>query len=144
MGIIHRDVKPENFLIGRGDDKSGIIYMIDLGLSKQFIDPNTNEHIPFNPKHGLIGTLRYISVGLLPWQFKEKLTPAQRCEKIFMYKKQYPDINLYDRMPVEFLQYYRIVSKLEFTEAPNYQELIKPFEHLLNKFPVEDRDFEWR
>ena len=41
---LHRDLKPENFLIGLGVDY-GIIFIIDFGLSKLYIDQNTKNHI---------------------------------------------------------------------------------------------------
>ena len=34
--FIHRDVKPDNFLIGR-NSRSNLIYLIDFGLSKRFM-----------------------------------------------------------------------------------------------------------
>ena len=43
-GYIHRDIKPGNFLIGKNLD-SKKIYLIDFGLSKRYIDKNTNKHI---------------------------------------------------------------------------------------------------
>jgi len=42
--FIHRDCKPENFLIGSGK-KSNMVYMIDFGLSKRFKCPKSGQHI---------------------------------------------------------------------------------------------------
>ena len=64
---LHRDIKPDNFLIGHtqnGDLQSkeaGKIYMIDLGLGKVWKEGG--RHIP--EKHGkrLIGTPRYASIN---------------------------------------------------------------------------------
>jgi serine/threonine protein kinase len=55
-GIVHRDIKPENFLIktiSRNEKYSNlnsnceqqIVYIIDFGLSKQYIDPITGKHV---------------------------------------------------------------------------------------------------
>ena len=51
-GYIHRDIKPGNFVIGRGE-KNKIIYIIDFGLSKKYIDLETNKHIPYKEGKGL-------------------------------------------------------------------------------------------
>ena len=60
-GYIHRDIKPGNFVIGKGD-KSKIIYIIDFGLSKRYIDKNNKKHIPYKEGKGLTGTARYVSL----------------------------------------------------------------------------------
>jgi serine/threonine protein kinase len=59
--IIHRDVKPDNFLAGLGKKKH-LIYIIDYGLAKRFRDPKTGEHIPYKDEKSLTGTARYASI----------------------------------------------------------------------------------
>ena len=41
---MHRDIKPQNFLIGHGK-KENKLFLIDFGLSKSFMDPKTGKHI---------------------------------------------------------------------------------------------------
>ena len=58
--FIHRDVKPDNFLMGNGR-KGSKVYLVDLGLAKRYI---TKEgQIPYKENKALTGTVRYASVN---------------------------------------------------------------------------------
>lgn len=58
--IIHRDIKPDNFAIGKGKNAHKI-YMIDYGLAKKYLN-SQNKHIEYKTGKGLTGTARYASV----------------------------------------------------------------------------------
>lgn len=60
--FIHRDIKPDNFLIGLGK-RADKIYIIDYGLAKKYRDPRTGQHIPYKDNKSLTGTARYTSIN---------------------------------------------------------------------------------
>ena len=60
--FIHRDVKPDNFLMGLNSNSS-LVHVVDFGLAKRFRNRKTLEHIPFKTKKAVIGTARFASVN---------------------------------------------------------------------------------
>ena len=62
LDFIHRDIKPDNMMMGLGAD-SNILHLIDFGLSRTVIDPATAKHIKFVKGKNLIGTCRFVSVN---------------------------------------------------------------------------------
>ena len=60
--IIHRDIKPDNFLIGASELTKNTIYIIDFGLGK-CCKNSKGEHIPFRDGKSLTGTARYAGLN---------------------------------------------------------------------------------
>lgn len=59
--IIHRDIKPDNFAIGR-EKHSHRIFIIDFGLAKKYMS-SSGTHIRYREGKSLTGTARYASIS---------------------------------------------------------------------------------
>jgi len=55
--FIHRDIKPDNFVMGIGRHCNRL-YVIDFGLAKKYRDSRTRQHIPYREDKNLTGTAR--------------------------------------------------------------------------------------
>jgi len=156
--FIHRDVKPDNFLMGLGK-KGNLVYIIDFGLAKKYRDQRTHQHIPYRENKNLTGTARYASVnthlgieqsrrddmeslayvlmyfnlGTLPWQGLRAGTKRQKYEKISEKKMSTSIEQLCKCYPSEFATYLNYCRALRFDDKPDYSFLRQIFRSLFHR-----------
>lgn len=167
--FIHRDVKPDNFLIGSGN-KSSQIFVIDFGLSKKYRDPKTLEHMKFQTGKSLTGTARYASInalkgyeqsrrddieslaycllyflrGSLPWMGLDAKDRKQKYERIRDVKQSTKIEDLCNNLPEEFAIFLQKVRALDFVEEPDYAGYRKMFYDLFIRLGyVYDYQYDW-
>jgi len=167
--FIHRDVKPDNFLIGLGKRQS-VIHIIDFGLAKKYRDPRSHQHIPYRENKNLTGTARYASInthigieqsrrddleslgyvlmyfirGSLPWQGLKANTKKQKYERIMDRKMSTSTEQLCKGYPTEFRSYFEYCRSLRFEDRPDYAYLKRLFKELFYRRGYQyDNMFDW-
>ena len=138
--IIHRDIKPDNYLMGATESTKNTLYMIDFGLAKCY-KSSDGEHIPFKDGKNLTGTARYASLnthigyeqsrrddlecighvllyflkGSLPWQGLPGRSKAEKYANIKKKKKEVKVDELCKDQPEEFKEFMHYCKGLAFT-----------------------------
>ncbi|KAL8486649.1 hypothetical protein ACS0TY_022901 [Phlomoides rotata] len=168
-GFLHRDIKPDNFLMGLGR-KANQVYIIDYGLAKKYRDLQTHKHIPYRENKNLTGTARYASVnthlgveqsrrddleslgyvlmyflrGSLPWQGLKAGTKKQKYDRISEKKMLTPVEVLCKNYPSEFISYFHYCRSLRFDDKPDYSYLKRLFRDLFIREGYQfDYVFDW-
>ena len=150
--IIHRDIKPDNFVMGLNKQNADL-FLLDFGLAKKYRSSKTLEQYPYIKKKKLTGTARYASIhaleemeqsrrddlesvgyvlmyflrGNLPWQGLKIKSKEDRYKKILDKKKETTSEQLCKNYPDEFREYLEYSRNLEYTEEPKYEKLKNKF-----------------
>lgn len=166
---IYRDIKPNNFLIGRGK-RSNQLFLVDFGLSRKYIDEKTGKHVAFSSNHSVAGTARFASPsalsgnqqtrkddmialgylwiffmkGTLPWASIEGNDSEEKMEKMRIIKQKTPPEELCSKLPSEFSKYLKMVNELGFEEEPKYSEYRFMFRKLFLRYGFfYDYKYDW-
>ena len=167
-GIIHCDIKPENFSIGLKDKR--IIYLIDFGLSKKYRSDRTKRHIQFNITKTMCGTARYASMNALsglqlsrrddleslsymilyfllkklPWQGITAKNLEKRYKKIYDKKAELEKWDKFKELPTQIQNFVKYCRSLGFSQDPDYKLMKSYFYDLMNinNF-YDDKNFSW-
>ena len=150
--IIHRDIKPDNFVMG-ANKHNDRLYILDFGLAKKFRSSKTLKQYPYVKRKKLTGTARYASIhaleayeqsrrddlesvgyvlmyflrGELPWQGLKVKSKEDRYKKILEKKKETSSQELCDGYPEEFYKYVEYTKNLGYEENPDYDMLKQLF-----------------
>ncbi|KAK6927267.1 Protein kinase domain [Dillenia turbinata] len=166
---LHRDIKPDNFLMGLGANANQV-YIIDFGLAKKYKHSSTHQHIKYKDNNNFVGTARYASMnnllgieqsrrddleslgyvfmyflrGSLPWQGLKVANKKQKYKKITEKKFSTSIEALCEGYPSEFVNYFEYCRELRFDDRPDYAYLKNMFHELLIREGFAfDNVFDW-
>ncbi len=164
--IIHRDIKPDNFVLGL-KNKNANLFLIDFGLAKKYRSSKTLEQNPYVKKRKLTGTARYASIhaleemeqsrrddleavgyvliyflkGHLPWMGMRIKSKEDRIKKILNKKKETSVKDLCKDLPEEYREFLEYSRNLGYTEEPKYEKFKKNFYDLVTNKNKEQFDY---
>ena len=142
-GIIHRDIKPQNFLLSTNSKQ---IYIIDFGISTPYLD-HKKKHKPITYNDNTMGTIDFISYylheglsasrrddlismiyviiymynNILPWQIND-------VKSIYEIKYNIPPNILCKGLPEKINTILVYCYSLEYIDEPNYEYIRFLFE----------------
>ena len=169
--VVHMDLSPSNFLIGRGK-KAKKLFLIDFGLAQEFIN-NNGEHIDFSEGYRLRGTymfsslfnhlsmeysrrddmvslgyiLLYLLTGTLPWEtlIDKNLDDKYLHLDVSAMKNDFRrNLQFCKDYPKSFITYIIYNQELLFQEKPDYDYCKKIFGELFVEMGYQkDFNYEW-
>ncbi|KIJ17893.1 hypothetical protein PAXINDRAFT_130380 [Paxillus involutus ATCC 200175] len=170
--VLHRDIQLGNCVIGLTPNET-MIYMIDFGFSKRYIDAVSRRHIPDSKqRRDFLGNYWFTSVGVhckgrVPSRrddleaaalvFIHLLTPGglswtrdgvpktdAQHSRIKRAKTGAQPEDLCRGMPSEFEEFLRYCRRLKFAERPDYEHWMNEFRELAHQNGFTDIDkFIW-
>ena len=164
--LIHRDIKPDNFMINISD-RTNKIFLIDFGFCKRY--NYEGNHIEFKMNKTLIGTPNYVSLNVHKGCEPSRRDDLESCLYVMIYmlfgkffsvngeeplkilvlkKEQLTNIPRFLTVAINY------VRTLRFEEEPDYKYIIRVFSEVLEeqremegyskaKDEEEEDEYEW-
>ena len=134
--LVHRDIKPDNFLLGNNETNKKQIYIIDFGFCK-----STENTTDTKKTTGIIGSLTYASLnahnytelsyrddleslGYMLIYFYQGFLEWQQMEDIQDIIKEKQQVVNNEKIPIVLRDFIKRVTRLGFKELPDYKTLI--------------------
>lgn len=161
-GYVHRDIKPANFLIR--SSRSTPLVLIDYGLARSYVDPETKELYPSRVKTGFVGTAKYASINahechelgrrddIISWFYSlleiikgELPWPSNRDKKaIYEAKKAFNVEDFCKDMPKQMQSIFKTIEKYAFEDEPNCDLLTSFLVQVIDENNIDwNEPFDW-
>lgn len=156
-GYIHRDIKPQNFVIRMKGNRP--ICLIDFGISRIYLDANGN-HIDARHNAAAMGSMLYASANSMdrvdlsrrddlisliysimdlagveiPWRGKTS------NPEVLSLKKSHTLASLVEPLGQGFVDIANHIQGLQYADAPNYESIRKTLESMFTETP---KPYQW-
>ena len=151
-GLIHRDIKPDNFLLSLSDTNKKI-NIIDFGLCKSYL--NNEKHIEMKQTSSLIGTPTYASINAHNFMELSRRDDLESLGYMLIYfylgelewqkidstnheliKTIKTNIIHNTKIPYILIEYIKFVRTIDFEEKPYYHTLFEVFKNEIDKIEM--------
>ncbi|VDO26107.1 unnamed protein product [Onchocerca flexuosa] len=163
IGFLHRDIKPSNFAMGRTNATCKMVFMLDFGLARQYLNAKGEIRSPRSAA-GFRGTVRYAAVsahknkemgrqddlwslfymlveflqGSLPWR---KIKDKDEVGRV----KEEMNLNvLLDGCPRELHDFALYLKTLSYPDEPSYGLLENNLRNIIVRHGIStDEPYDW-